>query len=450
MGVFARAPIERYRCPASFLRLNLSDILSEHAGYFKFGPDITCYGRPSVGYVRPQVEPVLYDVLDDVIVTDFGVSLPFDPTETIDNLLLERYAIAQDSSIRTTARDAYYFVRPILSPLVRRQIQRLQLIGWRKLSFPRWPVDETVENICDKLLLLVLRAIGDDRIPFIWFWPEGFSGCVMMTHDVEGAAGWDFCTELMDIDDSFGIKASFQIVPQGHYRVSTAFLEKIRERGFEVALQDLNHDGRLFDEHKKFLRRAKLINAYSKKFGAQGFRAAVLYRNPEWFDHFEFSFDMSIPNTARLDPQRGGCCTVMPYFIGKILELPVTTTQDYMLFHLLGENSIQLWKEQLELILDKSGLASFIIHPDYVIHPRVRKMYIELLDYLHELWRSQRLWLALPSEVDRWWRVRSKLLLVRNANGWRIEGEGCERATLAYARNVDGKLVYELEAVARA
>ena len=68
---------------------------------------------------------------------------------------------------------------------------------------------------------------------------------------------------------------------------------------------------------------------------------------------------MSIPNTARLDPQRGGCCTVMPYFIGNILELPLTTSQDYMLFNLLGEESIELWKEQTNAIWARNGLVQF-------------------------------------------------------------------------------------------
>jgi hypothetical protein len=36
-----------------------------------------------------------------------------------------------------------------------------------------------------------------------------------MTHDLETERGKAFCTELMDIDDSFGIKASFQVVPGG-------------------------------------------------------------------------------------------------------------------------------------------------------------------------------------------------------------------------------------------
>jgi len=72
-----------------------------------------------------------------------------------------------------------------------------------------------------------------------------------------------------------------------------------------------------------------------------------MYRNQDWYDSFDFSYDMSAPNVAHLDPMRGGCCTVMPYFIGKILELPVTTSQDYTLFHMLNDYSIDLWKQQL-------------------------------------------------------------------------------------------------------
>ena len=51
-----------------------------------------------------------------------------------------------------------------------------------------------------------------------------------------------------------------------------------------------------------------------------------MYRNQEWYDVFEFSYDMSVPNVAHLEPMRGGCCTVMPYFIGKIVELPSGAT----------------------------------------------------------------------------------------------------------------------------
>ncbi len=70
--------------------------------------------------------------------------------------------------------------------------------------------------------------------------------------------------------------------------------------------------------------------------------------------------DKSIPNVAHLEPQRGGCCTIMPYFIGKIVELPLTTMQDYSLLHMLGESSMERWKQQIDLIREKNGLVSFL------------------------------------------------------------------------------------------
>src|SRR2546425_12755629 len=48
-------------------------------------------------------------------------------------------------------------------------------------------------------------------------------------------------------------------------------------------------------------------------------RRGFVPQKQEWFDALDFSYDMSVPNVAHLDPQRGGCCTVMPYFVGKNL-----------------------------------------------------------------------------------------------------------------------------------
>jgi hypothetical protein len=292
-------------------------------------------------------------------------------------------------------------------------------------------------------MLLSLQASPVDRIPFIWFWPDGARGCVSMTHDVETRAGRDFCAQLLDIDDSFRIKASYQVVPEGRYPVTPEFLNRLRDRGSEVCVQDLNHDGRLFDDRDEFLRRAALINRYGREFGARGFRSAVLYRKPEWFADLEFSFDMSIPNVAHLDPQRGGCCTVMPYFIGDMLELPLTTIQDYTLFHVLNERSIDLWKTQIELILAKNGLVSFIVHPDYIIESEAQTVYKDLLAMLSELRKREDLWFTLPSDIDSWWRARSRMSIVKDNGSWRIVGEGAERAVLAFAKAVDGQLIYE-------
>jgi hypothetical protein len=169
-----------------------------------------------------------------------------------------------------------------------------------------------------------------------------------------------------------------------------------------------------------------------------------MYRNVDWYDALDFSYDMSIPNVAHLEPQRGGCCTVMPFFIGEILELPLTTAQDYSLFHILNESSIELWKKQISMIRAKHGLISFITHPDYNIDLGRRRMYAELLQHLSHLRSQGETWIALPNEVAAWWRQRRELDLVNVGGQWHIEGKGRERARLAYAVLKNDVLTYEL------
>ena len=441
-GSLAQSVFEHFRCPESFLDFAANGRMSSDAGYFSFGCNTLCYGRSCASTRLAELRSSPPDLLDDVVIGDGKVGLPFNPTEVIDNLRLERYATNHSRS--DLLRRIYYLFRPLTNLSLRKRIQRFNARDWWDTAFPHWPVDATVESLCETLMLLSLQAGDVTSVPFVWFWPRGARGCVVMTHDVESEAGRDFCTDLMDIDDSHGIKASFQIVPEERYTTSSDLIDNIRERGFDVAVQDLNHDGRLFDDKGEFLRRAAIVNQYAKKYHAKGFRAGVLYRRPDWYENLDFSFDMSMPNVAHLDPQRGGCCTVMPFFIGKILELPVTTTQDYSLFHILKQRSIDLWKEQIELILEKNGMASFIVHPDYVIEPEVRAIYENLLRHLSSLRSQNNIWFALPREVDTWWRSRSQMRVEKHGSSWRVVGEGAERATLAYAKNVNGKLVYEL------
>ncbi len=434
--------VQYFRCTESYVRLKLRGLLSQSSGYFKFGAGATCYGKCAGQSPSASPEGTLHDTLTDATIDGGTVCLPFDLKQVVDNLRYELYSQEASSVADTTMARAYYLVRPLLSVAIRKHIQRWYFRGWDRLAFPHWPVDTTVETMFEQIMLLSLRAQAVDQIPFVWFWPEGATSCAIMTHDVETAMGVRSCPYFMDMEDSFGIKASFQIVPEERYEVSDDFLNSIRERGFEVVVHDLNHDGHLFREKAEFLRRAIKINSYGRRFGASGFRAAVLYRKQQWFDALDFSYDMSVPNVARLDPQRGGCCTVMPYFVGKILELPVTTTQDYTLFNIFNDYSIDLWKKQINLIMEKHGLISFIVHPDYVGRSRERGAYKALLAHLADLRKHKGVWIATPGEVDRWWRQRAEMKLVKDELGWRIEGPGSERARVAYASQKDGRIRY--------
>jgi hypothetical protein len=434
-----------YRCPSNLLRFLPTHQPKGMIGYFQLDQDTICYGRladaDAAGTCNAE------DVLRRAQAETEGIRLPFDPGEVVENLRRERYTAhyrEEGHLLNTVLRKLYYVVRPYLSVPVRRHLQKIHLRGWDKIRFPAWPVDCTVERIHQKLLALAMRAAGVEEIPFIWFWPDGFKGCAIITHDVEDLCGRDFCPQLMDLDESFGFRSSFQVVPEKRYPVPGSFLDNIVSRGFEVNVHDLNHDGRLYANHAEFLRRAKRINHYAREFGAQGFRSGILYRNADWYDAFRFSYDMSIPNVAHLDPQRGGGCTVMPHFIGKIVELPLTCTQDYTLFNILGDYSIELWKWQVALVSAQQGLISFVVHPDYVIEAKAQATYKMLLGYLAEMRTMGQIWSPLPRDVAAWWRQRSQMELVFEHGEWRVEGAGKERARIAYASLAGETVSYSL------
>lgn len=438
-----------YRLPEEFLgNVALTTPTAESAeGFFVFGAKNTCFGHCSSGVAGEFERAANCDALVSVQKTGKVSRLPFDLNEVIDNLRMERYrrktsgltAITESAPIRK----AYYLMRDGLPDGLRRRMQRLYLRNWKQIPFPSWPVDVTVDNLHQETLRLILETSGVDRVPFIWFWPEGAPNCVIMTHDVETQIGRDTTFDLIDLNDKHRIPAAFQVIPEGRYTVPEEYVRGIRERGCEFNIHDFNHDGNLYAERTEFERRAAAINSYARRYQARGFRAGAMYRNQDWYDLFDFSYDMSVPNVAHLEAMRGGCCTVMPYFIGKILELPLTTTEDYSLFHMLNDWSIDLWKRQLGLIRGRNGLMSFIAHPDYLLEQKTRRVYETLLGYLREMIDREGMWAALPGDVDRWWRARHQMRLVRKGPGWAIEGVGSERAKIAYARLVDDRVVYE-------
>ena len=436
-----------YRCPLGPVQFRVRGQLERRRGYFRLGPDTVCYGRLSCGDTASSPLGDLPDALKGAEVESHGIQLSFDVGEAIDNLRRERYTAhfrEEGTVLNEILRKTYYFVRPLLGVSVRRHLQKIYLRGWDKIPFPAWPVDATVDRVHRKLLAMSLKTQSLERTPFIWFWPRGYTSCAIVTHDVEDKIGRDFCANLMDVDESFGIRSAFQVVPERNYDVSKSFRESITARGFEVNVHDLKHDGRLYADHAEFQRRAARINSYIREYDAQGFRSGILYRNADWFGAFQFSYDMSLPNVAHLDPQRGGCCTVMPFFIGRIVELPLTCTQDYTLFRILGDYSIDLWKRQIALVRKNHGLISFIVHPDYLFEQRARDSYKALLEFLACLRDKDGVWSALPRDVADWWRQRSKMELVRENNQWHVEGQGSERARVAYASLAGETVVYRL------
>src|SRR6185295_3390514 len=201
-----------YRCPEKYIRFDLAGQLSKENGYFRFGNEGLYYGQLVGELPSPTPDGNLCDVLGHAATRNGITYLPFDITQVADNLRFEMYS-------RTSCHDAspfnsmlnkiYYFVRPLLPVAIRKHLQKARLSDWNTLTFPRWPVDRSVDVLFEQLLLISLRSQALERIPFIWFWPDGAPSCAVMTHDVESTRGRDFCPMLMDINDDHGIKSSF-------------------------------------------------------------------------------------------------------------------------------------------------------------------------------------------------------------------------------------------------
>src|SRR5579883_449552 len=241
-------------------------------------------------------------------------NMPIEKLQELDNaigiLRLEKYidnsiSSEEQTGIKSLVRDCYYWLRPLFPVSFRKYLQRMALRGWDSKAFPAWPVDFTTEKLMDAIWRQLLNAQTPKELPFIWFWPEGQSSCCIMTHDVETALGRDFCGTMMQIEKRHGIYSAFEVVPEQRYEVPEEFLQGIRDNGCEVCLHGLNHDGHLFTSKAVFSERAKKINAYAEKWRAVGFRSPVMYRNLSWLPELRFSYDMSVPNMAHLDPQHG-------------------------------------------------------------------------------------------------------------------------------------------------
>jgi len=417
-------------------------------GYFSFGHHIICYGRVT-GEAASKFRSELRDVSGEIGKGHGSIVLPFDPDSVVENLRYERYVPTlrepgwMDSH---WVRSAYYRLRPFFPVGFRSRLQKRYLMSREDTSFPRWPVDRTVDAMFERLLGLALEELGIDRVPFIWFWPDGYRAAAIVTHDVETAVGRDFCRRLIEVDDGCGIRSSFQIVPEVRYEVPEDYLQMIRESGCEINIHGLDHSGNLFENRQTFLDAAEKINNYAVSFGATGFRSPVLYRKADWFQDLNFSYDMSFPSVAQMEAQGGGCCTVMPYFLpGRVLELPLTTTEDYTLFHVLNDYSTDLWRNQIRRILDGHGLITILTHPDYVIDDGAMNVYQSLLDDLARLRAEEGVWCALPGEVDAWWRVREDLTLVCRNGNWEVEGRGADRARVGWAHRDGSRIICDVE-----
>jgi hypothetical protein len=155
-------------------------------------------------------------------------------------------------------------------------------------------------------------------------------------------------------------------------------------------------------------------------------------------------YDSSFPDTDPFEPQPGGCCSILPYFLGDLVELPITLVQDHTLFEILQEQDIALWRDKATWVAAHGGLVNVLVHPDYALTPDRLTRYDELLTFLAGLEDG---WHALPRDVARWWRRRAAVeAAILSGTPVDVARRDAPGVTVSWARVSGDDLVVEREA----
>jgi glycosyltransferase involved in cell wall biosynthesis/peptidoglycan/xylan/chitin deacetylase (PgdA/CDA1 family) len=310
-----------------------------------------------------------------------------------------------------TANNIYYFLKMFIPRPVQIYLRRI-LIRQKILRHKDiWPIDQTAASP-----------------PANWQgWPDGKKFALVLTHDVETEKGLNKCRDLMKIEEDMGFRSSFNFVA-GDYEVPLDFIAEIKNRGFEVGVHGLHHNGNIFRSREIFEGQAFKINQFIKKWDAAGFRHPSMYHNLDMVHGLNIEYDASTFDTDPFEPQPDGMGTIFPIWIagngnqGGYVELPYTLSQDFLLFIVLQQKNIDIWKTKLDWIAENGGMALVNVHPDYMHFNKGKlkideypvKYYAEFLQHIKTKYEGQ-YWQPLPKDMAHFWSTnfRSKKNITR-------------------------------------
>ena len=364
----------------------------------------TPFGDPGKGRVVAEFtatdgseEPILVD--------EHGVLRPpFAPEEAYAGYVAEAWTTGA-SQRRVSSRQlaAFYRVKRFIPRRAQLGLRR-GLIRWQGTpTFPRWPLDDGVGELLRLHAAARMSEAAARELAFAWFWPAPYEAALILSHDVEGEEGIGLAVELADLEESLGFRSSFNF--GAWYDVDPGVLRELTSRGFEVGMHGIVHDRSLFSSRGAFEAQLPQLRALADRLGAVGFRSPATHRVFGWLGELPVEYDGTIPHSDPYEPQPGGCCSLWPFFVGDVVELPYTLPQDHTLLTLLGHKTATLWIDTADEIARHHGLIHCISHPDvgYLGDRDKRAIYADFLTAMSE---RPHVWHALPAEVASWWRTR--------------------------------------------
>jgi peptidoglycan/xylan/chitin deacetylase (PgdA/CDA1 family) len=293
----------------------------------------------------------------------------------------------------------YYLLKPFIPRRVQLYVRNRLVKRKLRTCSDIWPI---------------LRAAASP--PVAWSgWPDGKQFALVLTHDVEAAAGVAKCREVMKLEQDLGFRSSFNFVP-GDYPVDHQLRSLLNDNGFEVGVHGWTHDGSLYKTRDIFLQQARKINNCLKEWNVVGFRSPAMHHNLDWLRDLDIEYDLSTFDTDPFEPQPDGMGTIFPFPVKDdgcrkgYIEMPYTLPQDSTLFVIMREKTIDIWKRKLDWVAEQGGMVLLNTHPDYMnfieanhgLEEYPASYYAELLEYIKKRYGFG-YWHPLPREMARFW-----------------------------------------------
>jgi len=283
-----------------------------------------------------------------------------------------------------------------------RAVSAIQRRRARRRPFPQYPVDCSA----DLLRHLAVQTGICRRRPD---WPDGKRFAVVLTHDVDTAAGQEFSRRMADRVRGKSLEAAWFIVGRS-YEAEYGFWEELVSGGHEIGLHGVSHDNRLADlPAQKIAARLDSCQGLVERLSVVGFRSPSFRVSDALYAEVakRFQYDTSVPDTDMGGPwyPRRGCCTVFPFQRDGVTVLPVTLPPEdkFRLAGLTDDEMLGRWRRKLAVIQRIGGLANLAIHAEPHLWPgsALDRLYDRLLDLLLEFSDA---WHTTPRQVAELYR----------------------------------------------
>ena len=297
-------------------------------------------------------------------------------------------------------------------------------------KWPEWPVEKSVE-LTRYLYIKSISIVLKKKIPYASFWPDGKKFAIAVTHDCDTESSFENIDKIRDIEKKYDINSCWNIL-SNKYKIDRGKLRKLKDEGCEIGLHGYNHDNKTpFLKKERIIERITSASEIMQDFGIKGFRSESLLRNKEFLELLSdyFYYDSSTCDTDIYSPvaMRSGACTVFPFFIKNMVEIPVTLPQDYRLMRLnKTKNKIfEIWKEKIDFLIQVNGAVVLLTHPDSHIFgsDKYLDVYDRVLEYVTNFGDG---WNTTPYEIAKWWVERNKIVIKKGSI------INSKRATISY------------------